>query len=131
MAAGYNVLMRNAQLDAITAFVGAGAKIRIYSGTRPATGGAATTLLAELTGGTPFAGAAAAGVLTVNAVTGDASADSTGTATWFRVWKADGTTQCIDGAVGTSGAELNLVSTSIVAGGPVSITSFTITRGNA
>jgi hypothetical protein len=63
MAAGYATTLRNAQLDAITTAVGNAGKLRIYDGTRPATGGAATTLLAEFTLGTPFAAAAAAGVL--------------------------------------------------------------------
>ena len=45
MTTGYNVLLRNAQLDAITTFAGAGAKLRIYGGVQPATGGAVTTQL--------------------------------------------------------------------------------------
>jgi len=36
----------------------------------------------------------------------------------------------MDGTVGTSGADLNLVTVSIVATQPVQITSFTITDGN-
>lgn len=38
MAAGYSVLLRNAQLDAITTFAGVGAKLRIYNGAQPTTG---------------------------------------------------------------------------------------------
>lgn len=130
MTLRYAADLRNAKLDAITAFVGNAALVRIYDGTQPATGGTATTLLAELTCGTPFAAAAAGGVLTVGAITQDPSANATGTATWFRVVKADGTTHCIDGTVGTSGADLNLTTTSIVSGQPVQIISFTITDGN-
>jgi len=63
MAAGYATALRNAQLDAITTYAGAGAKLRIYDGTRPATGGTATTLLAEFTLGSPFAPGASGGVL--------------------------------------------------------------------
>jgi hypothetical protein len=102
MAAGYNVLLRNAQLDAITTFAGNAALLRIYDGTRPATGGAATNLLAELTCATPFAGAASSGSLTVGSITGDTSADASGTATWYRLVKADGTTHVADGNVGVS-----------------------------
>lgn len=130
MALGMVATLRNAMLDAITTFVGASGKLRIYSGTRPATGGAATTLLAELTLNATFAPAASAGVLTLNAITADSSADSTGTASWFRIWKSDGTTACIDGDVGTSGSDLNLNTTSIVSGANVAISSFTITAGN-
>ena len=133
MAAGYAVALRNAQLDAITTFAGNGAKLRIYDGVRPATGGAATTLLAELTCGTPFAGAASAGVLTANAITQDSGADANGTATWFRIVKSDGTTHVMDGdATATGGGgQLELTTTAIVATQPVSVSSFTITRGNA
>ena len=55
--------------------------LRIYDGSRPSTGGTATTLLAELTCGTPFAAGAASGVLTLGAITQDASANATGTGT--------------------------------------------------
>lgn len=131
MAAGYVTALRNAQLDAITTFIGSGGKLRIYSGTRPATGGAATTLLAELTLGSPFAPAASGGVLTANAITADSAADATGTASWARILKSDGTTICIDLGVGTSGAELILPTLSIVQNATVSVSSLTITRGNA
>ena len=40
---------RNAMLDAITAQIGASGLLRIYNGTRPATGGTATTLLEVVT----------------------------------------------------------------------------------
>lgn len=127
---GYNTLLRNAQLDAITTFAGAGAKLRIYNGTQPATGGAATTLLAEFTLGSPFAPGASGAVLspTLPAATTGAA---TGTATWFRIVKADGTTQVIDGTAGTSGTDLVLSSASITSGGAVSVSAFTITRNNA
>jgi hypothetical protein len=131
VALGYASGLRNAQLDAITTFAGNSGKLRIYNGTRPATGGTATTLLAELTCNATFAPAASGAVLTLNAITQDASADATGTATWFRLVKSDGTTHVLDGDVGTSGSDLNLNSTSITSGATVSVTSFTITAGNA
>ena len=131
MALGYNVTLRNNQLDQITARAGASALLRIYSGTRPATGGTATTLLAELTCNSTFAPGASSGVLTLNAITQDSSANATGTATWFRIVQSDGSTHVLDGDVGTSGSDLNLTTTSIVSGQPVSISSATITRGNA
>lgn len=131
MALGYDVSIRNAQLDAITTRAGASALLRFYDGTRPATGGTATTKLAELTCNATFAPGASSGVLTLNAITSDSSADATGTATWFRIVKSDGTTFVMDGNVGTSGSDLNMNSTSFTAGGSVAVTSFTITAGNA
>lgn len=130
MALAYSTTLRNAMLDEITAAVGASGLLRIYDGTRPATGGAATTLLAELTCNATFAPAASGGVLTLNAITQDSSANATGTATWFRITTSGGTA-VIDGSVGTSGSDLNLTTTAIVSGQPVSVTSFTITEGNA
>jgi hypothetical protein len=130
MAIAYHATLRNTKLDAITTRAGNAALLRIYNGTRPATGGAATTLLAELVCGSPFAAAASGGVLTANAITQDSAADATDTATWFRLVQSDGTTHVLDGDVGTSGSDLNLSSVSIVTGGAVSVTSFVITAGN-
>ena len=131
MALAYDaVSIRNVMLDAITTRAGGSALLRIYNGTRPATGGAATTLLAELTCNATFAAPAAAGVLTLNAITQDSSANATGTASWFRIVKSDGTTFVLDGDVAASGSDLNLTSTSITSGQPVQITSFVITEGN-
>lgn len=132
MALAYEAAtLRDAMLDAITTHAGNAALLRIYDGSRPATGGTATTLLAELTCGTPFAAAAVNGVLTLGAITQDSSANATGTASWFRIVKADGTTHVLDGNCGTSGSDLNLTTLSIVSGQPVSISSFVITEGNA
>jgi hypothetical protein len=127
---GYSTELRNAKLDAITTIVGDGGKLEIYSGAKPAVGGVEGTTLAVFTLGTPFAPAASGGVLSPTlpaATTGVA----TGTAGWARVTKADGTTFVIDLTVGTSGAKMNLNTLSITSGGAVSVTSWTITDGNA
>lgn len=130
MALAYATNLRNARMDAITTFAGGSALLRIYDGIRPATGGTATTLLAELTCNATFAPAASGGVLTLNAITQDSSANATGTATWFRIVKSDGTTHVLDGNVGTSGSDLNLTTTSIVATQPVGVASAVLTEGN-
>jgi len=132
MTVGFDVSIRNAGLDAITTRAGASAKLRIYSGSRPATGGTVTTLLAELTCNATFAPAASGGTLTLNAITADSSADNTGTATWARIVKSDGTTFVLDCSVGASGsgADIILSTTSIVAGGNVSCSSAVFTEGN-
>lgn len=135
MASNLNdaVLVRNAQLDAITTYAGNAALLRIYDGTQAATGDTAIgaqVLLAELTCGSPFAAGASSGVLTLGTITQDSSANNTGTASWFRIVKADGTTNVMDGTVGTSGADLNLTSVSITSGVAVSVTSFTRTAAN-
>ena len=134
MALGINVTTRNDMLDRITARAGASALLRIYDGSRPATGGAATNLLAQLTCNATFAPAASSGVLTLNSIASATSAAATGTATWFRIVQSNGTTHVLDGSVSTQAAgtgDLQLDSTSIVLGGTVAISSATITAGNA
>jgi len=130
MALALSTTVRNAQMDAITTAIGSNGLLRIYDGSRPASGGSATTLLAELALSATAAPGASSGVLTLSAITNDSSANATGTATWFRVVTSGGTF-VIDGNVGTSGSDLNLNTTSLVAGGPVAVSSFVITAGNA
>lgn len=128
MALAFSTTLRDARLTAIVTAIGTSGKVRIYSGTRPATGGTATTQLAEL----PLsatAGTVTGQVLTMSAITTDSSADATGTASWFRILTS-ANVAVIDGNVGTSGSDLNLNTVSIVSGGPVAISSFTITEGN-
>jgi hypothetical protein len=120
-------------MNEVTADIDAGTagKLRIYNGTRPATGGTATTLLAELTLSVTSFGAASAGVITANAITQDSSANATGTATWFRITTSAGAA-VLDGSVGvtSSGEDLELNSVSIGIGNIVDVTSLTITEGN-
>jgi hypothetical protein len=105
--------------------------LRIYDGTRALTADTAVgaqVLLAELRFNGTAAPAAVDGVLTFNAITADATANNTGTATWFRALKSDGTSAAFDGTVGTSDSDLILNTTSIVSGAEVSVSSFTYTQ---
>lgn len=117
----------NAQLDVLnTGF------LDIYSGTRPAgpdTALSGNTLLASLPMSATAFAAGSGGTKTANAITSDSSADATGTATFFRAFKADHTTAVIDGTVGTSGTDAIINSVSIVAGTTVSCSSCVITAG--
>src|SRR4051812_28323998 len=111
MTISMTTAVRNARADAITTATGNAALLRIYDGTPPASANAAlsgNTKLAELTAASPFAPAASGGVLTASAILQDTSADATGTASFFRLYKSDGTTVIKQGTVGTSGADLNL-----------------------
>lgn len=134
MTIGLNSTLRNSRLDAITSRAGASALLRIYSGSRPATGGAETTLLAQLTCNATFAPAASGGVLTLNAIATQTSAAATGAASWFRIYASNGTTHVLDGSVSTVAAgtgDLQLDDVNIVAGGTVAISSASFTEGNA
>lgn len=134
MTVSIRTTTRNNMLDEITGDVGNAALVRIYDGTPPASANAAlsgNTLLAEATGASPFAPAASGGVLTASSITQDSSANATGTASFFRVYDSGGTNCMLQGTVSTSGADMNLNTVSIVSGGPVAITSFVLTAGNA
>jgi hypothetical protein len=119
----------NTKVDAQAVLLNSGF-LDIYDGTQPVTADTAIgaqVKLARLTFGNPAFGAGVAGVATANAITQDSSADATGTATWFRALKSDGTA-VLDGSVGTSGANLNLNSVAISSGAAVSVTSMTLTE---
>lgn len=132
---GLDTTLRNNMLDEITSYAGSSAVLRIYSGTQPATAGAETTILAQLTCNATLAAAAASGVLTLNSITADSSANATGTATWARLYQSDATTHVMDMDVSTTAAgtgDLQLDDTSIVLGGTVALGGpNTITAPNA
>ena len=134
MAMKLTTTAADAMLNALTALCNTGL-LRIYSGTEPATANTAlsgNTLLAELTlSATAFGAPAASGsdrVATANAITADSSADNSGTASFFRLFQSGGTIVVYQGTAGTSGQQLNLNATDIIAGGNVSISSLTITQ---
>lgn len=113
--------------------LGASPKIRIYSGTAPATPDTAlsgNTQLAELVcAATPFSGFSDTGTAargTLGAVAPDSSADASGTATFWRWYDNAGTTCKAQGTVGTTDADLILNTVSITAASTVSITSGTV-----
>ena len=139
MAISYDDTTQKAKLDALDTMLGTSPLLRIYDGTPPATANASlsgNTKLAELAmASTPFGAAAGTGTVTKTAasITQDSSADATGTATFFRIGSINsGTfTPIMQGEVGTSGADLNLSSTSITAGGTVAVSSFTYTQSGS
>jgi hypothetical protein len=120
----------SAAADAVVAHLNSGF-LRIYDGTQAATADTevgAQVLLAELTFNATAFGAASNGVATANAITADSSANATGTATWFRALRSNGTSVVFDGSVGTATSDLVLNSVSITSGATVSVTAFTYTQ---
>jgi hypothetical protein len=131
MTIGYSTTIRNNKLQAIIDAIDAGATGGLnkwYDGSRPATGGTATTLLGTLTFSTTSA-TKASGVLTFNAITNDSSADATSTVTWGRVTD-DAATFCFDHSIAVAAADIIVNVAAIVTGAVLSITSWTITDGN-
>lgn len=122
---------RDAQQQGLITYAGSGCLIRLYQGTQPANANTAITtqtLLASLTISGSF-GTDSNGTLTLGSVT-NGTASASGNADFFRIFKSDGTTVVMDGSVGTSGADMNLNTTTISSGQTVSITAGTIIRAN-
>ena len=105
---------------ALATDIGASATIEIRTGTKPATPEttASGTLLATVAISGSFT-SATNGTLTA-ADPSSVSVVATGTAGHFRLKKSGGTA-VLDGTVGTSGADMNLSSVSLVSGGTVDL----------
>lgn len=135
MAIQYSAAVRNAELDALETAVGTGAIMKIRSGSAPATVATADsgTVLATISLGSDWMAAASGGSKSKSGTWQDASADATGTAAHFRIYASDGTTAHIQGTVTVTGGggDLTLDSVSITAAQVVTVSSFTITAGNA
>jgi len=123
--------------------------LAIYTGSQPATADIAPTgtllLLISEASGAFVAGAVAnglnfdepvAGVIGKNSTVWSDAGLATGTAGWFRFYSnsylsmgagAGAASVCFDGSVGTSGADLNLSSTSIVLAATTTIDEFEVT----
>jgi hypothetical protein len=123
---------RDAQQQGLITYAGSGSIIRLYDGTQPTNANTAIstqTLLVSLTIAGGF-GTDSNGTITLGSVT-SGTAVASSTATFFRIVKSDGTTVVMDGSVGTSGADMNLNTTTVASGQTVSITAGTIIRANS
>lgn len=116
---------RNASCDAIVDLVDAGAGAGTIEIKSAASTVAGTSEVATLTFSDPAFGNAATGVATASAITDDTNATG-GTASDYTVFDSN-SAAVWQGAVSTSGSDLNLSSTTIGAGDTVSISSFTLT----
>lgn len=129
MAVGLALSVRHNRLSQIASavdFAELPGRVQIYDGTRPATGGTPTNLLAECVGSFPFFQSPANGQMVANPINDDTAANASGTPTWWRL--VDGLGNFVmDGDVGV---EMTLNVADIVAGGIVSVTSFVIPEGN-
>lgn len=135
MALQYSVAVRNAQLDAIETTVGPNAVLKIRTGPQPATIATADsgTVLATLNLPSNWMEDAAAGIKDKSGTWEDASTDAAGTAAHFRIYASDGTTAHLQGTVTATGGggDMTVDNTSFAAGQAFSVTTFTISAGNA
>lgn len=135
MTVQLSTTVRNARLDTIESTIGTTAVLRIYTGAQPANCAAANsgTMLAEMTLPSDWMAAASSGAKALSGTWQDASANATGTAAHFRIYESSATTCHIQGSVTITGGggDLTLDNTSIASGQAITITSFTLTDGNA
>ena len=128
-----SVTVRNARLDAIETTIGTAAKVRILTGTQPATCATAEsgTLLVSYTLASDWAAAASSGSKAFNSLPVAGTATGTGTAGYYRITDNAGTTCHEQGTVGTSATDVIIDNASIVSGQTVNITGWTVTEPNA
>lgn len=135
MALQYSTTVRNAQLDALETAVGTSAVLKIRTGSAPANCGTADsgTVLATINLPSDWMAAASSGSKAKSGTWEDTSADATGTAAHWRLYASDGTTCHAQGTITATGGggDMTLDNTSIASGQTVTVTSFTISAGNA
>lgn len=129
MALRLSTAARNAAADAIVDLLdpsGPGT-IRVRTGSQPTNVGDADTgtLLGTLTFSATAFGSSSTGTATANSITSDSSADASGTAAHFRVYANSGI--IMDGDAAQGSGTLNFDNATIVAGGVIAISSFTLT----
>ncbi len=139
MAIQLSTGVRNARLDTIESTSGTSCSLEIRSGSAPANCAAASsgTILATINLPSDWMAAASSGSKAKSNTWEDTSADATGTAGHFRVYNSqatkDGTTCFLQGTVTATGGggDMTLDNVSIASGQTVTITTFTLTDGNA
>lgn len=137
MALQYSVAVRNAQLDAVESTVGTAAVLKLYDLTAGAPADCAAaitgTVLATITLPSDWMNAASSGSKTKLGTWQDSSADAAGTADFFRLFASDGTTCHAQGTVTATGGggDLTLDNAVIASAQSVTISTFTLSAGNA
>ena len=133
MAIQYSTTVRNAQLDSLETTISTGPTLTIFSGAAPANCATANsgTVLASMTLPSDWMAAASSGSKAKNGTWEDTSADAAGTAGHFRIHQ--GATCHIQGTITATsgGGDMELDNTSIASGQQVTISTFTVTAGNA
>jgi len=135
VALQYSTAVRNARLDVVESTIGTSAVLKIRTGSVPATCATADsgTVLATCTLPSDWMAAASGGTKSLSGTWQDTSADATGTAAHFRIYDSTGTTCGIQGTVTATGGggDLQVDNVSFAAGQAFTVTTFTLTAGNA
>lgn len=128
MSFQYSTTVRNAKLDAVETAIGTAAILKVFSGAEPANCAAADPagLLCTISLPADWMNDAATAQKTLNGVW-SAAASASGTAASWRIYDS-GLVAChIQGNV----SDMTFSNTNIASGQTVTVTSFTLTAGNA
>ena len=138
MALQLSVTARNDRLNAIETTIGTAPLLRLYDLTAGAPANCAAaitaTLVAEMTLPSDWMDAAASGAKAKSASAWqDTSANNAGTVDFFRILESTGTTTHVQGTVTATGGggDMELDNAVVAAGQQITITTFTLTDGNA
>jgi hypothetical protein len=135
MAIQFSVAVRNARLDAIETAIGTSAVMKIRTGAAPASCATADsgTVLATVNLPSDWMANAASGSKSMSGTWQDTSADASGTAGHFRIYASDGTTCHLQGTVTATGGggDLQVDNVNFAVSQSFTVTSFTLTDGNA
>lgn len=135
MSVQLSVAVRNARLDAIETTVGTSAVLKLRSGAQPANCAAADsgTVGATINLPSDYLADAASGTKSKSGTWQDTSADATVTVAHWRLYASDGTTCHAQGSITLTGGggDLTLDAVALTAGQTVTITSWSMTDGNA
>ena len=130
-----STLVRNARLDAIETQIGGTAILRLRTGAPPADCGTADsgTIVAAMTLPADWMAAASGGAKAKSGTWSDPSADNAGTVGHFRIYDSGGTVCGMQGTVTITGGggDMTLDNNVVAAAQLITITSFTLTDGNA
>lgn len=135
MALQYSVAVRNAKLDAVETTVGTSAVLKFRTGSAPADCATADsgTVIATLNLPSDWMAAASGGTKAKSGTWNDTSADASGTIAHWRLYASDGTTCHAQGTatITGGGGDITLDAVVVTAGQTITVTSFTLTAGNA
>ena len=135
MALNYSVALRNAQLDAVETTVGTSAKLYLRTGAKPTACADADsgTLLATLDLPSDWMAAASSGSKAKSATAWTGTGADAGSAGHFRI-KDSGATAChVQGSITATGGggDMTLDNIVIASAQTITISTFTLTAGNA
>lgn len=136
MTLQYSTTLRNAKLDVIETTIDVSPLLVFFTGAMPANAGTANsgTVIATLTLPSDWMAAASSGAKAKSGTWQDTSADASGTIGYFRIFNVGGSGAChVQGTCTNTGGggDMTLDNTVVNSGQGITVTTFTVTAGNA